>query len=243
VKLLTATSVAVAVLAAAAIAFVMLHRPEAGADPFAGAYPLVTPSPTVSPAPTWQPTGPPAGPLPTFHGRTSPVSGRIRDRKSGISYVRFAQPWHGPGVFSGFHTAGQELDSKRRDAKHFWYASVYSGPLPKQFDVPGPNRLRAGAELAGRDMVSFIFPDNAVRKEIAGAPTRVAGLPAWVSAFRIFHPPGSNNVERSRTVAVVTIQNASASSGVSVIELSVPSNQNRLLPDINLAIRSVRIFK
>lgn len=240
---LTAASVAVAVLAAAAIAFVILHRPQAGADPFAGAYPLVTPSPTVSPAPTWQPAGPPAGPLPTFRGRPSPVSGRIRDRGSGISYVRFARPWRRPGALSGFHTAGQELDSRRSDAGHFWYVSVYSGPLPTQFDVPGPNRLRAGAELAGRDMVSFIFPDNAVRRQLAGAPMRVAGLPAWVSAFRIFQPPGSNHADKSRTVVVAAIQNRLASSGVSVIEMSVPSNQNRLLPDVNLVLRSVRVLR
>jgi hypothetical protein len=241
VKPLTAASVAVSVLAAAAITFVMFHRPGASADPFAGAYPLVTAAPTPSAVPTWRPTGPPAGPLPVFHGQTSPVSGRTVDRASGVSYVRFAPPWKRPGVFSGFHTAGQEFDSKRRDPKHFWYVAVYSGPLPADSDVPGPNRLRAGAELVGRDLVEFIFPDNAVRKEVAGAPMTVDRRPAWVSAFRMFQPPGANRVEKSRTIVVLAVDTGRRRPAI--VQISVPDNQNRLLPDINLVIRSLRILR
>jgi hypothetical protein len=241
VKPLTAATVAVSVLAAAAIAFLMFHRPGASADPFAGAYPMVTPAPTPSAVPTWQPAGPPAGPLPTFHGQTSAVSGRTVDRASGVSYARFARPWKRPGVFSGFHRAGQELNSKRNDPKHFWYVAVYSGPLPADSDVPGPNRLRAGAELVGRQLVESLFPPNAVRKEVAGAPMTVDGRRAWVSAFRMFQPRGSNRVEKSRTVVFLAVD--AGRPRPAIVQISVPDNQNRLLPDINLVIRSVRVLR
>lgn len=237
-KPVTIASVAVSVVAAAAIAFVMWTRPVGDADPFAGSYPLATPSPSAT-LPAWRPI-PPAGPLPVFRGSASPVvSGRVADSRSGVSYVRFAG-WRRP-ILTDFYTAAEELDSKLNDFKHSWYVAVYSGPMPADFDVPGPNRLRAGAELAGRDLVNFIYPDNARRVELAGARMTVDRRAAWVSAFRIFQPPGTNRVVTSQTITVLAID--TGRTRPAIVEIIVPNNQNRLLPVINSVVRSLRVLR
>src|SRR5690349_19555344 len=113
---------AFAVLAAAAVAFVLTRHGRTGPDAFAGTYPLVTPAPTGRPALTWRPAGPPAGPLPVFHGTASPVAGRSVNRTAGLSYARFGAPWKpAPRQVDG--TTGQQFGS-RNDVglERFWYA-------------------------------------------------------------------------------------------------------------------------
>jgi hypothetical protein len=242
VKPLIAAAAAFVLVAAAAIVFLLNRHTDDGPDVFAGAYPLVTAAPTGVPALVWRPTGTPAGPLPTFPGAGSRVAGTIVDRQSGISYPLLGSPWKRlTSRLSADHTSGQEVNSRLKDYKHFWYAAVYVGPLDPKLDVAGPQRLRAAAELTGQDFVKTLYSDDGSRKELAGAPMTVDRRNAWVTAFRMTHTQDTGRVEKSQTEVVVAVDTGRREPAI--VEITVPGNQSRLLPDVNHVVRALHVVR
>lgn len=241
-KPLIAAAAAFVLAVAAAIVFLLNRHTDVGPDAYVGAYPLVTAAPTGVPALTWRPSGAPAGPLPVFPGAGSPVAGRIVDRSSGVSYALFGRPWQRlTSRLSSAHTSGQEVNSKRKDFKHFWYAAVYVGPLDPKLDVRGPQRLRAAAELTGQAFVKELYSGEGVRKELAGAPLTVGHRPGWITAFRMTHTDEPGRVEKSQTEVVVALDTGRREP--TIIEITVPGNEPRLLPDVNHVVRSLRVVR
>jgi hypothetical protein len=240
VKPLIAAAAAFVLAAAAAIVFLLNRHTDAGPDAFADAYPLVTAAPTGVPALTWRPTGTPAGPLPVFPGAGSGMAGRITDRTSGISYARLRAPWRQlTSRLSAEHSSGQEVDSKVKDYKHFWYAAVYVGPLDPKLVVAGPQRLRAAAELIGQDFVRTLYSSDGRRKDLAGAALTVDRHAGWITAFRMTHTPDTGRLQKSQTEVVVALDTGRREPAI--VEITIPGNQPRLLPDINRVVRSLRV--
>ncbi len=243
-KSLVAAVAVLIVAAAAAIVFVLTRHAGAGPDPYAGAYPMVTPTPSASPGLTWHPSGRAAGPLPVFHGIGSRAAGRITDRVAGISYVRFAPPWHRPKMMNRDTTGAQLIDGNRTGKLGtYWYIAVYSGPLPAKFATaaPGLYALRAGAELYGRDWADGLYEDSDRRTEIAGRSLRIDGHRAWVSAFRMTHTDSLPRVEKSQTEVVITVDTGRRTPAL--VTVTVPSNKPALLPDINTVVRSLHVVR
>lgn len=241
-KPLIAAAAAFVLVAAAAIVFLLNRHTDAGPDAFAGAYPLVTAAPTGVPALTWRPTGTPAGPLPVFPGAGSGVAGRITDQISGISYAHLGAPWlRMTSRLSAEHSSGQEINSKIKDYKHFWYAAVYVGPLDPKLDVAGPQRLRAAAELTGQDFVKSLYSADGSRQDLAGAPLKVDQRAGWVTAFRMTHTTDTGRVAKSQTEVVVALD--AGRREPTIVEITIPGNQPRLLPDINRVVRSLHIVR
>jgi hypothetical protein len=242
VKTLIAAGAAFVLVAAAAIVFLLNRRTDSGPDAFAGAYPLVTAAPTGVPALTWKPTGTPAGPLPRFAGAGSRVTGTVVDRRSGISYARLGPPWKVLGSrLNTDHTSGQEVNSPRKDYQHFWYAAVYVGPLDPKLDVAGPQRLRAAAELTGQQFVKELYSDDGVRKDLAGAAMTVDRHRAWITAFRMSHRTDTGRVEKNQTEVVVAVD--AGRREPAIVEITIPGNQPRLLPDIDHVVRSLHVVR
>lgn len=241
-KPLIAVAAAFILAVAAAIVFLLNRHSETAPDAFAGAYPLVTAAPTGVPALTWRPTGSPAGRLPVFPGTGTRVTGRITDRTSGVSYARFGPPWHQlTSRLSSFHTTGQEVDSKIKDYKHFWYAAVYVGPLDPKLDVAGPQRLRAAAELSGQAFVKELYSSDGSRKDLAGAPLSVDGHAGWIAAFRMTHTTEADRVEKIQTEVLIALD--AGRREPTIVEMTIPGNQPRLLPDINQLVRSLHLVR
>ncbi|MFB9831573.1 hypothetical protein [Actinoallomurus acaciae] len=241
-KTLIAAAAAFVLVVAAAIVFLLNRHTDNGPDAFAGAYPLVTAAPTGVPALTWQPTGTPAGPLPTFSGSGSRVTGTITDRQSGISYALLGSPWKRlTSRLTSFHTSGEEVDSKRKSYKYFWYAAVYVGPLDPKLAVAGPQRLRAAAELTGKQFTEGLYSDDDPRKELAGAAMTVDGRSAWVTAFRMTHTAAGDRVEKGQTEVVVAVDTGRRMPAI--VEITIPSNQPSLLPDINHVVHSLHVVR
>ncbi len=238
-KPLIAVAAALVVAAAAAIVFVLGRHTATGPDAFSGAYPLVTAAPTGQPALTWRPTAAPAGPLPTFPGTGSKVSGRFVNRSAGLSYVRFGAPWvnRSPGDVE----TRQEIDGKIKDYLHFWYVAISVAPLDPKLDVPGPQRLRAAAELTGAAFVKQLYSDDGARKDLAGAPMKVDGRPGWVTAFRMTHTTDTQRVEKSQTEVVVAVDTGRRLPAI--LEITIPNNQSSRLSDINRVVRSLHVVR
>lgn len=238
-KPLIAAVAALVLTVAAAVAFVLTRPGKSGPDAFASAYPLVTAAPTGQPALTWHPTGIPAGPLPTFHGTGSPVVGRAVNRFAGLSYARFGAPWKPtPGMRTG--ETGQQFGSKNTvGLERFWYASLSVSPLDQKYAVPGPQRLRAAAELTGQNFVKELYSDDGRRTDLAGAAMTVDRHSAWVTAFRMTHTDGTRRVEKAQTEVVVAVDTGRRLPAI--VEITIPSNQNARLPDVNRLIRSLRV--
>jgi hypothetical protein len=224
---------------------VLVNRPTAdGPDPFAGAYPLVGAPPDPGEEPTtWQPTGQPAGPLRKFPGTPTRVTGRIVDRRAGVSYARLARPYGKIGI--GRHTGGQEFDNeevgnRKARAGDFWYCAVYSG-LVQPALVPAvraagkANAMRAAAEL--EVSAALESEGKAKRTDIAGQPLTVSGRRAWLTAVQIQYPPerGSDTVWTKVYIAVDTGRARPA-----LVEVHIPNTQNQRLPDINTIVRTLR---
>jgi hypothetical protein len=239
VKPLIAAAAAFILMAAAAIAFVLTWHDSTGPDAFAGAYPLVTAAPTGQPALTWRPAGTLAGPLPAFHGNGSPVVGRTVNRVAGLSYARFGAPWKpAPRAIDG--TTGQQFGSKTTvGLERFWYASLSVGPLDPRFAVPGPQRLRAAAELTGRQFVNELYREDGDRRDLAGAAMTVDHHAAWVTAFRMTHTDGARRVEKAQNEVVVAVDTGRRLPAV--VEITIPGNQSSRLPDVNRLVRSLRV--
>ena len=238
-KPLIAAAAAFVLAAAAAIVFLLSRHTETGPDAFAGTYPLVTAAPTGVPALTWHPTGTPAGPLPAFPGTGSKVTGRAVNQIAGISYARLAPPWRTTARRTG--ASGMEINGKIKDYKHFWYASVSVEPLDPKLDVPGAQRLRAAAELTGQAFVKELYSNDGTRKDLAGAALTVDRHPGWVSAFRMTHTTDLDRVEKSQTEVVVAVDTGRRLPAI--VEITIPGNQNRLLPDITHVVRSLRVVR
>ncbi len=241
-KTVIAAAATLVVAAVAAVVLVLTRHADAGPDPYAGTYPLVTPAPTVSPGPTWRPSGRPAGRLPVFHGTGSRVAGRITDRAAGVSYAKFAPPWHAPKQLGHDTTAAQLIDGGRNAGYgHYWYIAVYSGPLPAKFSgaAPGPYALRAAAELYGRDWAGELYDEHDRRTELAGQSMTIDRHHAWLSAFRMTHLDGTPRVEKAQTEVVITVDTGHRVP--TLVTITVPSNKAALLPDINTLVRSLHV--
>jgi hypothetical protein len=239
VKPLIAAAAAFVLAAAAAIVFLLGRHTETAPDAFAGTYPLVTAAPTGVPALTWRPTGTLAGPLPAFPGAGSKVTGRAVNRTAGLSYARLAPPWR--TARKGGSSSGLEIDGKIKDYKHFWYASVSVEPLDPKLDVQGAQRLRAAAELTGQAFVKELYSDDGKRKDLAGATLTVDRHPGWVSAFRMTHTTDLDRVQKSQTEVVVAVDTGRRLPAI--VEITIPGNQNQLLPDITHVVRSLRVVR
>ncbi|GLY89822.1 hypothetical protein [Actinoallomurus iriomotensis] len=240
-KTLIAAAAAFVLVVAAAIVFLLNRHTDSGPDAFPGAYPLVTANPTGVPALTWRPTGTPAGPLPTFPGAGSRTAGTITDRQSGISYALLGSPWARlTSRLSVNHTSGEEVNSRRKDYKHFWYAAVYVGPLDPKLAVAGSQRLRAAAELTGKEFVDELYSDDGQRKDLAGAPMTVDHRNAWVTAFRMTHT-ASDRLQKGQTEVIVAVDTGRRMPAI--VEITIPSNQPNLLPDINHVVRSLHVVR
>jgi hypothetical protein len=239
VKPLIAAAAAFVLAAAVAIVLLLNRHTETGSDAFAGTYPLVTAAPTGVPALTWRPTGTPAGPLPAFPGAGSKVTGRVVNQTAGLSYARLAPPWQARR--EGAPSSGLEINGKIKDYKHFWYASVSVEPLDPKLDVPGAQRLRAAAELTGQAFVKELYSGDGTRKDLAGAALTVDRHPGWVSAFRMTHTTDLDRVEKSQTEVVVAVDTGRRLPAI--VEITIPGNQNRLLPDITHVVRSLRVVR
>jgi hypothetical protein len=237
VKPLIAAAAAFVLSAAAAIVFLLCRHTDNGPDAFAGAYPLVTAAPTGVPALTWRPTGAPAGPLPTFRGAGSKVIGRVANRTAGISYARLGPPWQ--AKTTGDSSSRLEINGKIKDYKHFWYASVAVEPLDPKLEVSGAQRLRAAAELTGQAFVKELYSDDGTRKDLAGAALMVDHHSGWVTAFRMTHTTDLDRVEKSQTEVVIAVDTGRRLPAM--VEITIPGNKNKLLPDINQVVRSLRV--
>jgi hypothetical protein len=244
VKSVISAVAALVVATAAAVTFLLTRHADAGPDPYAGTYPLLTPTPTGSPALTWRPTGRPAGPLPVFRGVGSKVAGRITDRVAGVSYARFAPPWHPPKLINRDTSGAQLIDGNRKGRLgSYWYIAVYSGRLPAKFATAatGPYALRAAAELYGQNWAGELYADEGRRTELAGQSLTVDGRKAWLTAFRMTHTDGTPRVEKSQTEVVVTVDTGRPVPAL--VTVTVPSNKARLLPDINTVVRSLHVVR
>lgn len=239
---------ALVVVAAAAVAFVVGRRADSGPDIYAGSYPLITPTPTptttTSPVPTWRPTGPPAGPLPVFKGTRSKVAGRITDRAAGLSYARFGPPWRRPGILSSGHTTAQMMDGHGPGGENdYWYMEVDCGPLPAELAhaATGSNALRAAAELYAQQWIHNLYMDAFKRTELAGQSLTVDGHRAWLTGLRATHTDGPFQAMKSQTEVIVAVDTGRRRPAV--VSIAVPANKYRLLPDINLVVRSLRVVR
>jgi hypothetical protein len=234
-------ALAVAVLAAgtAAVAVLATRRGDEGPDPYDGAYPLVAATPSPTSTISWTPSGHPAGPLRRFPGRPSRVAGRVADRRTGLSYLRPGPPWT-PIRGAGFHTAGVEYTVTKPAFQ--WYGSVGSSPLLEKFApavaAAGPYGLRAAAELtarrrAGDQPASGLTP-------IAGQPLRVGGHRAWLTGYRVRLSPPVNGITE-RTYVIVAVDTGRRLPAIFDASLAKP--KYALLPDINTAVKSLRVVR
>lgn len=240
-KPLIAAVTALYVVALAAGAYFLTRDGGSGKAAFAGSYPLVKAQP--KPGLTWKASGPPAGPLPKFHGKASKAAGRITDKASGISYVRFAPPWH-PHTPGGQHTAAQEIQPKKSHGMNdFWYVAVYSGPLARDMAAAatGPDALRAAAELYAADFLKLLYEDEGRRTDLAGAPLKVDGHAGWVTAFRMTHTDHEKRPDKWQTEVVVAVDTGRKTPAI--VEITIPSNKAALLPDVNAVVSSLRVVR
>lgn len=222
----------------------------AGGDP--SKKPVRTPTPhaaptTTPPFPTTKPTPPSPTPphqaidLPKFSGEPSRRIGRINDHRAGLSYARLGRPWRDgiPFTTAGFSEGQYYVTEKYPGGT--WQATIMSGRMAtKMPEYVGTYRWFRSAVTQASSVAGKYYPSDHRTLEVASQPIEVSGRNGWLVASRLyFHEPGLKAT--NELMVVVAVDTGRDDPGV--LYISIPSTENKHLPDVHELISSLRVIK
>ena len=89
--------------------------------------------------------------------------------------------------------------------------------------------------------MKLLYSSDGSRKDLAGAPLTVDEHAGWITAFRMTHTTDTDRVEKSQTEVLVALD--AGRREPTIVEITIPGNQPRLLPDINQLVRSLHLVR
>lgn len=212
-----------------------VHKPTPHAAPTSPGFPTTKPA-RPTPTPPHQ-----AIDLPKFPGEPSVRRGRINDHRAGLSYARLDSPWRDgvPFTASGFGQGQYYVTEKYPGGT--WQATIMSGRLATHMpEYVGTYHWFRAAVTQAASVAGKYYPTDHRTLEVASQPVRVSGHDGWLVARRLyFHEPGLKATNELMVVAAVD----TGRDDPGVLYVSIPSTENRHLPDINELISSLRVIK
>jgi hypothetical protein len=178
-------------------------------------------------------------PVQQYAGEGSPVLGRVSDPDARLSYAELGGKWNRSRatdpMLDGFNRQ-QSFDSEAK-----WEATIRSGlvdgDLMEQATGSDPLRKLAAAVQDERQEYSFVDGETNGR-DVASQPLTVSGHKAWVLVREMhFRKYGVKSGTDLSAVVVVDTGRPRAS----VLWIDLPETENKLRPDINTLIESLRV--
>jgi len=212
-----------------------VHKPTTRAAPTSPGFPTAKPA-QPTPTPPHQ-----AIELPKFSGEPAERVGRINDRRAGLSYARLDRPWRDgvPFTASGFAEGQYYVTEKYPGGT--WQATIMSGRMAtKMPEYVGTYRWFRSAVTQAASVADRYYPTDHRTIEVASQPVQVSGRDGWLVARRLyFHEPGLKAT--NELMVIVAVDTGHDDPGV--LYVSIPSTENKHLPDINELVSSLRVIK
>ncbi|WP_157522813.1 hypothetical protein [Herbidospora cretacea] len=183
----------------------------------------VKPSPKPSRTPLSLPRPPVRKALAAYSGAGTPTAGLVDDRRSGIVYAAFADPWEKvrPDPFQARQRAGQAI--------------IASGPIPGA--NPGTPKTAAQwrdlTAKAARWTVTRYQPKEATFQWTASQ--KIPGGTGWLLGYRVAWETGGR---RHTAEAIVVLVATGGKPGM--LFASVPDSRKELRRDLNVLLETVR---
>ncbi|GII87218.1 hypothetical protein Ssi03_52080 [Sphaerisporangium siamense] len=211
--------------------------PSTGVTPSTGASPGTPPTPSPSASAGRTPLAaakadprvpklPRNRKLTNYPGRGGPTKGRVTDKRSGISFARFAKQWK---------LAKSAPFGTRRTlpaAKGAGYrALLASCPVP----IAVQDSLKDTAFLAARWTLNY-HPDGAKIAWTASQPIKAGKRKGWLLGYRVLYKVRGKKRAATAAVALVDVPDGKPA----LLFISIPDAQKKRRADINTVITSLR---
>jgi hypothetical protein len=228
-----------------AVAGVYFLKGNGDSDASTAAAPTTANTPSQTPSRPAAQKGPARKALPRFKGVHTKALGRLADRRSGLSYARFARPWaaaakNSPMNELGFSASQFAVTEKAGGQPKHWarlMSAELSGAAKDAYTGPGTER--AAAAEAARVYEARMFGFQHKKRVLANQPLTVGGHKGWlVSDYLTYRRPGVKAT--GDIVAVALVDTGKKTPGV--VFMTVPNTNKRLWPDINFVVRSLRVL-
>ncbi|MEU8270231.1 hypothetical protein AB0B89_24130 [Sphaerisporangium sp. NPDC049002] len=164
--------------------------------------------------------------LADFRGRAAPAKGRVKDRRSGVTFTRFTKAWKltKSSPFSTRRTLPAVKGAGHR-------ALLASCPVP----IAVQEDLKDTAFLAARWTLNY-HPVGSKITWTASQPIKAGKQKGWLLGYRVSYKAGGKKHVSTAAVALVEV----SSSKPALVFITIPDAQKKRWADINTVMSSVR---
>ncbi|GII64971.1 hypothetical protein Skr01_50560 [Sphaerisporangium krabiense] len=164
--------------------------------------------------------------LTNYPGRGGPTKGRVTDKRSGISFARFAKQWK-LAKSAPFGTR-RTLPAVKGTGYRGLLASC---PVP----IAVQDDLKDTAFLAARWTLNH-HPHGAKIAWTASQPIKVGKRKGWLLGYRVLYKLGGKKRAATAAVALVDVPDGKPA----LLFVSIPDAQKKRRADINTVVASLR---
>ncbi|MFC4589447.1 hypothetical protein [Sphaerisporangium corydalis] len=164
--------------------------------------------------------------LRAFRGHGTPTKGRVKDKRSGITFARFTKTWK--RVTSSPFATRRVLPGAK-GAKHRGLLATCPVPIAVQ------DQIRDTAFLAARWTLNY-HPAGSKISWTASQPIKAGKREGWLLGYRVHYKVGGKNHQSTAAVALVEVPSGKPA----LVFITIPDAQKKRWSDITTLITSLR---
>ncbi|MCW2878435.1 MAG: hypothetical protein JWQ95_2535 [Sphaerisporangium sp.] len=164
--------------------------------------------------------------LARFRGHAAATKGRVKDKRSGVTFVRFVKGWK-LARSSPFATRRTLPGAKGADHR----GMLASCPVP----IAVQEKLKDTAFLAARWTLNY-HPEGSKITWTASQPIKAGKREGWLLGYRVNYEVGGKKHLSNAAVALVDVPSAKPA----LVFITIPDAQKKRWTDINTVMSSLR---
>ncbi|MEV7967127.1 hypothetical protein AB0O34_14255 [Sphaerisporangium sp. NPDC088356] len=166
--------------------------------------------------------------LADFRGHAAQTKGRVKDKRSGVTFARFVKEWK---LTKSSPFATRRTLPSVKGAGH--RALLASCPVP----IEVQEDLKDTAFLAARWTLNY-HPEGSTITWTASQPLKAGKRKGWLLGYRVNYKAGGKKHVATAAVALVEVP----SSKPALVFITIPDAQKKRWADINTLMSSVRVL-
>ncbi|WP_248958864.1 hypothetical protein [Sphaerisporangium perillae] len=199
----------------------------------AGATPVPTPVPgrsalAAAEADPRVPAPPSVRKLADFPGRGAPTKGRVKDKRSGITFTRFTKAWK---LVKSAPFGTRRVLPVVKGAGHRGMLATCPVPIAIQ------DELKDTAYLAARWTLNY-HPDGSTITWTASQAIKAGKQKGWLLGYQVHYKVDGKKRVSTAAVALIDVPSAKPA----MVFITIPDAQKKRRPDINTLISSLRVL-